>query len=142
MSIFPASVLDVVGSNEEGITELPLYKEVKWNFDKGIPLFKGGDVVLCEGIEAIKVWAYKALLTERYKHIIYNDGYGNEMKSLIGASFYRDFTISRIKKYVWDALMINPYIIAINSVEVNFSGDLILVDLVMNTIYGEVNLSV
>ena len=49
----------------QGGTELPLYREVKWDFEKGEPVFRGGEPVVVEGAEAIKTWVWKALVTER-----------------------------------------------------------------------------
>lgn len=71
---------------QEG-TELPLYREVKWDFEKGEPVFRGGEPVVAEGAEAIKTWVWKALVTERARYEIYSWDFGSEVESLIGQPY-------------------------------------------------------
>lgn len=47
--------------------DLQLFKEFAWDFEKNCFLYdKSGKHILLEGTEAIKIWVYKALATERY----------------------------------------------------------------------------
>ena len=81
--LFPIIQPEVV--QEE--TELPLYREVKWDFEKGEPVFRGGEPVVAEGAEAIKTWVWKALVTERARYEIYSWNFGSEVESLIGQPY-------------------------------------------------------
>ena len=70
MSLFP-----FISSNIEEIkvdNSFPLYREIAWDFEKDTPIIQNGDFKIVEGNNAIKVWAYKALLTPRYNHSIYS----------------------------------------------------------------------
>ncbi len=42
---------------------LPLCREVAWDFTQGIPVYAGGRPVEVTGVEAVKVWIWKALKT-------------------------------------------------------------------------------
>ena len=65
--------------------DLPLFKEFAWDFDNDCFLYdKSGKHILLEGTEAIKVWVYKALATERYTYLAYSWQYGIEIKPFIG----------------------------------------------------------
>ena len=71
---------------------LPLLKEFAWNFDKDTFIYKNdGTIQTVKENEALKVWIYKALKTERYRfeaylHGIYNleSNYGVELEKYIG----------------------------------------------------------
>ena len=66
-SIFPG-VQPVLTAAEN---ELPMCREVKWDFIGDHPVIKNGKPVMVEGAEAVKTWIYNALLTVRYRHIIF-----------------------------------------------------------------------
>lgn len=64
MSIFP--MIDP-GSAESSSQALPLCREVAWDFEQDVPVFQGGEPVIVEGKEALKVWIWRALRTPRFK---------------------------------------------------------------------------
>nr|DAT57933.1 MAG TPA: Protein of unknown function (DUF2634) [Caudoviricetes sp.] len=111
IGIFPfvptQDVEDVDTDNEE----LPLYREYAYDFDNN-RLLTGpdGNTYLVEGNEALRIWIYKALRTPRYAHAAYDDDYGCELDNLIGEPMSSDVTHLEIKRYITEALMVNPYI--------------------------------
>ena len=56
---------------------LPLFVEYGYDFDKQCFRYdeKGQNLMVTEN-EALKVWIYKAILTERYRYLAYDDSYG------------------------------------------------------------------
>lgn len=52
---------------------------------------------IVKGKEAIKMWIYKVLRTNRYKHIIYTWDYGVELEELISMPFDRAFIESEVQ---------------------------------------------
>ena len=115
----------------------PLYKEVAWDFEKDMPIVENGDFKLIEGNEAIKVWAYKALLTPRYNYSIYSWDYGSELMDLIGKAYTPALTKEEAKRYIKEALLINPYILEVTVVDTSFNNGLLSADIKLLTIYGE-----
>ena len=134
MSLFPfvSNIEDVKIDNT-----FPLYKEVAWDFEKDIPITKNGEFKIVEKNEAIKVWAYKALLASRYEHSIYTWDYGSELMSLIGKAYTPQLTESEAKRYIKEALEINPYILEVDVVNASFNNGVLSTDIKLLTIYGE-----
>lgn len=138
MSIFPMIQPDAVQTN----TELPLYKEVDWDFERNVPIYKSGSPAIVTGKRAVLIWAWKALHTQRYKYDIYTWDYGSEIEALIGASFTNDLKRAEAIRYVRECLMINPYITDVTEVSVSFSEDVITIQCKIITVYGEVTMDV
>jgi hypothetical protein len=120
-------------------TELPLYKEAAWDFEKEQPIFRGGNPVIVTGKEAVKVWCWKALLTERTRYEIYSWDFGSEVESLIGQNYSDELKQAEAVRYVREALEINPYVTDISSISVSFADGVLAVSAAINTIYGEVS---
>jgi hypothetical protein len=136
MSIFPfvEPVVDEVSPS----TDLPIPKEWAWDFEKDDFLFKNNKPYLVEGLEAVKIWAYKALSTERFKHEVYSWDYGSEINSLIGSGFTRAAVEIEVPRLIWEALQPNPNITSINDLIINFDGDSLTIELTIETTFGEV----
>ena len=62
MNIFPLISLP---ASDLG-TELPLAREVRWDFTKDEPVWHGGNPATVTGSEAVLVWAWNTLNTSRY----------------------------------------------------------------------------
>ena len=140
MSLFPfISNTDEVKVNNS----FPLYKEVAWDFKKDAPILENGDFKIIEGNNAIKVWIYKALLTPRYSYSIYSWNYGSELMDLIGKAYTPSLTKEEAKRYIKEALLINPYILEVTVVDTSFNNGLLSADIKVKTIYeGEVIVNV
>ncbi|HBF0593435.1 TPA: DUF2634 domain-containing protein [Clostridioides difficile] len=122
--------------------ELGLFREVAWNFEKDEPIIENGDFKVVEENEAIKVWVYKCIKTNRYEHEIHSWGYGTELSELIGQKYSKGLTESEASRYIKEALLVNPYVLDVNISNTRFIDDLLSVDIVINTIYGEVEVNV
>ena len=134
MSLFPFVTYkeDIVKNNS-----FPLYREIAWDFKRDIPILENGDFKIVEGNEAIKVWVYKALLVPRYNYSIYSWGYGSELMDLIGKAYTPQLTKSEAKRYIEEALKINPYILDVNVVDTDFKDSILSANVKITTIYGE-----
>ena len=134
MSLFPFVTYkeDIVKNNS-----FPLYREVAWDFKRDIPILENGDFKIVEGNEAIKVWVYKALLVPRYNYSIYSWNYGSELMDLIGKAYTSQLTKSEAKRYIEEALKINPYILDVNVIDTDFKDSVLSADVKITTIYGE-----
>jgi hypothetical protein len=123
------------------VSELPLCKEIAWDYENDKPIAIDGEFKIVEGKEAVKVWCYKALKTKRFKHIIYSWNYGSELEMLTGQSNYVELLKSQVARYVKEAL-VNPYIKSISEITLESIGDILKIQLKINTIYGETEVSV
>ena len=60
--------------------ELPLYTDVRMDYDAGVPVWSGGEPVLVSGLEAVKGWAWRAVDTARYRFSHFSWSYGCELE--------------------------------------------------------------
>lgn len=138
MSLFPIIQPAVVTTE----TELPLYKEVDWDFEHNIPVYKNGSPSIVTGLRAVLVWAWKALHVQRYRYDIYTWEYGNELESLIGQPYSDELKRAEAIRFIRECLLINPYIKDVTDIVVSFADDKITLQCKIVTVYGEVTLDV
>ncbi len=122
--------------------ELPIFREVAWDFEKDEPVLEKGDFKIIEKKEALKVWIYKCIKTNRYEHEIYSLEYGTELSELIGQKYTKGLTESEASRFIKEALLINPYILEVNVKSANFNKDILSANVKVSTIYGEVEINV
>ena len=139
MSIFP---FISPPPNLEESNNFPLYREVAWDFKKNEPIIENGEFKIVEGNEAIKVWVYKSLLTANKEFSIYSWDYGTELYNLIGKPYTRSLVESEAKRYIEEALLINPYILEVNVIDSNFEDWSLTCNIKITTIYGESEVSI
>ena len=56
---------------------------------------------------------------------------------LIGKAYTPSLTKEEAKRYIKEALLINPYILEVTVIDTSFKDDLLSVDIKITTIYGE-----
>lgn len=117
-------------------------REYAWDFELNDFVLKNGAPYIVEGIDALKIWIYKTLKTERYEHLAYSWDYGTELKSLLGTKMQKSAGEAAFKSALVDALMINPNITGVNNVRADISKGAWQVEAVVMTAYGEVTINV
>ena len=123
--------------------DLPLYKEYAWNFEMDKFIYDDtGNHVLVEGNEAIKVWIYKPLKTERFRYTAYSWQYGIELKKFIGKVMSVGERISEFKRAIIECLMVNPYIKSIDSITITQEKTKLICKINLTTVYGELIINV
>ena len=137
------------GASDEAIasatdeTALPLFQEYAWDFVHDKFLYDGnGKHILATGAEAVEMWVYKALKTERYQHLAYSWQYGIEVRQFIGLVMSVGDRYAELKRVIVECLMINPYITSIDSVDFSNDGASVSCSISMTTVYGEVVVNV
>ena len=127
-------------TNASSSTELPLFKEWAWNFEEDhFIYYENGKHILLEGNEAIKVWCYKALKTERFMYLAYTHGFGIELYPFMAKVMGIMQRKSELKRIVTEALMVNPYIVSVDSIsfDENNRNEEMDLQIAMTTVYGE-----
>lgn len=123
--------------------ELPTFREYAWDFENDCFIYDdAGKRIIVEGDEALKIWVYKALKTERYEYLAYSWQYGIELKPFIGKVMGVNERYSELKRVIIECLMVNPYIRSVDSVDFQTDGDYTHCDIALTTVYGEVNINV
>ena len=95
--------------------DLPLFKEMAIDFETGEPIIKNNEIVTLEGSEALKVWIWRALKTERYKYKAYSNNYGNELKEQLGTIYDKTIKDAILENEIRECLGVNPYIVRLHS---------------------------
>ena len=140
MSIFPMiSPPEDQGAQSQS---LPLCKEVAWDFERDMPVFRGGEPVVVTEKEALKVWIWRALRCPRFKYEIYSWAYGSEFESLLGQAYSDSIKTAEAPRYLRDCLLVNPYITRVDDISVSFESAKLTVRGMAVTIYGGVKFHV
>ncbi len=137
MSIFP--MIDPGSPQENEGKALPLCREAAWDFENDVPIFRGGEPVVVEGKEALKVWIWRALRTPRFKYEIYTWAYGSEFENLLGQAYSDSVKTAEAPRYLRECLLVNPYITEVRGISVAFEAARLTVKGTAATIYGEVD---
>ena len=136
--------IDFLADTNIDITEdepLPLYREIAWDFKNDHPLVENNEFKIVEMNDAISVWIYHAIKTYRYAFSIYSWDFGCEIDTLLGQNYTPAHTKAEVTRYITDALMINPYILSIDKIIVDFDGDTLQVDVRVITVYEELEVN-
>ncbi len=163
MTIFPMIQPQIAEARQ-----LPLCRDVLWDAAKGIPVFQAGEPVIVQGAQAVASWVWRALRVCRYRHELYTWDYGSELEGLIGQAYtavcrYRHelytwdygselegligqaYTAAlkqaEARRYVEEALAVNPYIQAVRQIQTEFdeAGRLLICG-VVDTVYGPIEI--
>ena len=135
MSLFP--LIDAPDSGAMSAA-LPLAREVAWDFVQDQPIWRSGRPVYVTGADAVLVWAWNCIHTERFAHDVFTSDYGQDLSGLIGQPYGDEVRQSEALRKLREALLVNPYITAVDQVSARFEGALLTVSFTMHTIYGEV----
>lgn len=135
MSIFP--MIDPKPLESSGNEALPLYREVAWDYERDVPIFREGRPVSVTGKEALKVWIWRAIRTPRFKYEIYTWAYGSEFESLLGQAYTDSVKTAEAPRYLRECLLINPYIIEVKDISITFDSAKLTVVGTAVTVYGE-----
>lgn len=139
MSDFPF----VTGEVKEIESELKEYWEFAWDFERQQFIYdQNGNHVIVKKDEAIKIWIFKALQTERFRYLAYSNQYGLELERFIGKVMDVQERYSELKRCIIECLMVNPYIKSIQNMQFEQSGDKVVCSFDCQTVYGEVKIHV
>lgn len=145
MSIFPEDIRENTEEINETLhkEELKLYKEYAIDFNTGQFLYDDiGKNIIVEKNEAIKIWIWKALQTTRNRYLIYSNNYGHDFETIIGKGYNKDLINSELERLIEECLLSNPYITEILEINTDFKGSKLYINVIVKTIYGEVNVDV
>lgn len=136
MTIFPMIQLQIAEARQ-----LPLCRDVLWDAAKGIPVFQAGEPVIVQGAQAVASWVWRALRVCRYRHELYTWDYGSELEGLIGQAYTAALKQAEARRYVEEALAVNPYIQTVRQIQTEFdeAGRLLICG-VVDTVYGPIEI--
>ena len=125
-----------IENEEESENIEEIYTDIAWDFDKNIPILEGGDFVVVEGIEAVKSWAYRALQTQRAKHLAFTWDYGVDLESYVGKVLDTKEKIN-LTTEITDCLMQNKHITNVVDFEFKTEKRKVYINFRIITKYGD-----
>ena len=138
MNVLPKSMSYVEEIDvEEEVLEREGFCEYAYDFENNTLKTKNGRHYYVYGNEAMKIWIYKAMITNRFKHSAYTDRFGTEIYSLIGEVISSKFKEAEIKRYIKEAVMVHPFMVSINKIEMRPYKSGLNVDVYYTTVFDD-----
>lgn len=136
MSIFP--FIDTTNTSMDTNDELPMLKEYAYDFENNeLLLDKDGCTYMVEGNEALRIWIFKALFTERFHYTAYSFAFGSEIQDqVIGHSLNTEIVKLEIERFIIESLMVNPYIKRLDNFVFEYTSTGMIVSFDCTSIYG------
>ena len=125
----------------ESTKDLPLFKEMAIDFETGEVLTENGEIIILEGKEALNIWIWKTLKTERNRFKAYSSNFGSDIYKEIGYVYDRTVKEQLIVNEIIECLLVNPYITNVYDFNISYSdNDLTLkIKFKVDSIYGTAN---
>ena len=136
MSLLPSFMATEIQERTTAARVVSVPKEYGIDFTTGQLT---GQIV--EGVEAVKVWIWCCIKTPRFRHAIYSWQYGTEFEQYIGQVLTDEYLRTDVLTELEDALLINPYISAIENFDVTRTGDRLHITCTVETQFGAVEVS-
>lgn len=136
MSILPSflqELSDTKTIKEEDSQVVKMPKEYGIDFATGQLTGK-----IVEGLEAIKVWIWLCMHTERFRHAIYSADYGTSLEQYIGHMLSEEYINTDCESEITDALLINEYIESIEDFEAVRNSDSLNISFRVVTKFGNI----
>ena len=101
--------------------------------------FKSGQLTgkIVERKEAIKVWIWNCLKTQRFRYPIYSWDYGTDLEQYIGHTVSEEYLNTDCESEIKEALMVNPYIEGISDFSAEIRKEHLTLSFKVETRFGE-----
>lgn len=112
-------------------------KNPVFDFQRGEFVFTAtGRVAAAEGLESLKHWAKKALLTARDRFLVYTSNYGNEAHELIGIDLPDEILFMELQRNITEALIYDARVTACTDFRFERQADRVMCDFTLITPLG------
>lgn len=124
--------------------EMPIFKEYAIDFKTGEYIKDENGIKILEKNEALKVWIFKALKTERFRYTaVHSDNYGSELETNIGTVYQKSVKDALMINQIRDTLLVNPYITECYNFEISNEDEYVpKITFNVKTVYGELEMEV
>ena len=94
-----------------------------------------------EGLDAIRVWGWCCIHTERFRYALYSWQYGVSLEKYLGQTTTEEYLEADSRAEIEEALKIHPYIIGIDDFQVSKNGTKLKIKLTVKTKLGKIEVS-
>ncbi|WP_339066794.1 DUF2634 domain-containing protein [Fusobacterium animalis] len=130
---------------ETEVEEMPTFKEYAIDFKTGEYIKdENNDIKVLEKNEALKVWIFKALKTERFRYAdVHSDNYGSELETNIGSIYQKSVKDALMINQIRDTLLVNPYILECYNFDISNEDEYVpQITFNVKTVYGKLEMEV
>lgn len=130
---------------ETEVEEMLTFKEYAIDFKTGEYIKdENNDIKVLEKNEALKVWIFKALKTERFRYTdVHSDNYGSELETNIGTIYQKSVKDALIINQIRDTLLVNPYILECYNFDISNEDEYVpQITFNVKTVYGKLEMEV
>ena len=127
------------------VEEMPTFKEYAIDFKTGEYIKdENNDIKVLEKNEALKVWIFKALKTERFRYAdVHSDNYGSELETNIGTIYQKSVKDALMINQIRDTLLVNPYILECYNFDISNENEYVpQITFNVKTVYGKLEMEV
>lgn len=127
------------------VEEMPTFKEYAIDFKTGEYIKdENNDIKILEKNEALKVWIFKALKTERFRYAdVHSDNYGSELETNIGSIYQKSVKDALMINQIRDTLLVNPYILECYNFDISNENEYVpQITFNVKTVYGGLEMEV
>jgi len=104
----------------------------------GLDLKRGRIIGKIDGLEAVKQFIHKALITPRFRCLIYNNQYGSEIKqTIIADDATREYIEADMPRIVKDAILTDGRVLDAYDFSFSFDTEEAYIRFTAKTIFGE-----
>ena len=129
---------------ETEVEEMPTFKEYAIDFKTGEYIKDENDIEVLEKNEALTVWIFTALKTERFRDAdVHSDNYGSELETNIGTIYQKSVKDALMINQIRDTLLVNPYILECYNFDISNENEYVpQITFNVKTVYGELEMEV
>lgn len=118
--------------------DLPLLQEWAYDFENNeLMTNENGLPYLVSGNEALKIWLFWAIITERYRWKANSRDYGTEIDKMIGINASQAIKSSELERTIREAIGICQYVKTIESIDIALEDSVVVVDVKIKSVYQE-----
>lgn len=101
--------------------------------------FDSGEIIgIVDGLEAIRQFIKKAIMTARFRFLIYDSDYGSELDNFLGQNVTAEYLQAEIPRVFQEALSVDDRILEAHSFEFSRTGDQAYVTFTVDTVDGAI----
>lgn len=116
--------------------------EYAWDFNSDTFILENGNPKMVSGLEAIRVWIYKSIKTQRYIFLAYTDDFGCEIEELLSSGYSQAAMQTEAERMMKECLLIHPDILSITNFTLEKISKGFEITFVANTVYGSTTMKV
>lgn len=118
--------------------DLPMLQEWAYDFENNELLTdENGLPYLVSGNEALKIWLFWAVITERYRWKANSNDYGTEIDRMIGINASQAIKSSELERTIREAIEICQYVKSIKNLDLTLEDGVVVVDVTLKSVYQE-----